>query len=177
MAVRGGVLRRRVGTVHAVDGVSFKVGVGETLGMVGESGCGKSTVARAILRLVEPTSGSIQLNCLHISTLLGSSIGVIVGLASGYLSGWVDLAFQRVTDILQALPLLVLALVMTAALGPSLPNYHRDRHPTDTLRRARDPLQHARAARAAVHRGREGGRHERSPASRCATCCPTRWPP
>jgi peptide/nickel transport system permease protein len=56
------------------------------------------------------------------ATLLGSSIGVIVGLASGYLSGWVDLVFQRITDILQALPLLVLALVMTAALGPSLPN-------------------------------------------------------
>jgi peptide/nickel transport system permease protein len=53
---------------------------------------------------------------------LGSSIGVLVGLASGYLSGWVDLVFQRITDILQALPLLVLALVMTAALGPSLPN-------------------------------------------------------
>ena len=56
------------------------------------------------------------------ATVLGSSIGVIVGLASGYLSGWVDLLFQRITDILQALPLLVLALVMTAALGPSLPN-------------------------------------------------------
>jgi len=56
------------------------------------------------------------------STALGSSIGVIVGLASGYLSGWVDLVFQRITDILQALPLLVLALVVTAALGPSLPN-------------------------------------------------------
>ncbi len=56
------------------------------------------------------------------STALGASFGVIIGLASGYLSGWVDLVFQRVTDILQALPLLVLALVMTAALGPSLPN-------------------------------------------------------
>jgi peptide/nickel transport system permease protein len=56
------------------------------------------------------------------STALGASIGVVVGLTSGYLSGWVDLVFQRVTDILQALPLLVLALVMTAALGPSLPN-------------------------------------------------------
>ncbi len=56
------------------------------------------------------------------STALGASIGVIVGLTSGYLSGWVALVFQRVTDILQALPLLVLALVMTAALGPSLPN-------------------------------------------------------
>src|SRR5206468_9004975 len=56
------------------------------------------------------------------STALGASIGVIVGLTSGYLSGWVDLVFQRITDILQALPLLVLALVMSAALGPSLPN-------------------------------------------------------
>ena len=56
------------------------------------------------------------------STALGASIGVIVGLTSGYLSGWVDLVFQRGTDILQALPLLVLALVMTTALGPSLPN-------------------------------------------------------
>ena len=56
------------------------------------------------------------------ATLLGSTLGVIVGLVSGYLSGWVDLLFQRITDILQALPLLVLALVMTAALGPSLPN-------------------------------------------------------
>ena len=56
------------------------------------------------------------------STALGATLGVIVGLVSSYLSGWVDLVFQRVTDILQSLPLLVLALVMTAALGPSLPN-------------------------------------------------------
>jgi peptide/nickel transport system permease protein len=56
------------------------------------------------------------------STALGAFLGVIIGLTSGYLSGWVDLVFQRVTDILQSLPLLVLALVMTAALGPSLPN-------------------------------------------------------
>jgi peptide/nickel transport system ATP-binding protein/oligopeptide transport system ATP-binding protein len=60
--VRAGVLRRAVGTVHAVDGVSFSLGVGETLGLVGESGCGKSTVARSVLRLVEPSSGSIQLD-------------------------------------------------------------------------------------------------------------------
>jgi peptide/nickel transport system permease protein len=56
------------------------------------------------------------------STALGSAIGVTIGLASGYLSGWVDLIFQRIIDMLQALPLLVLALVMTAALGPSLAN-------------------------------------------------------
>ena len=59
--VRSGILRRRAGTVHAVDGVSFAVDVGETLGLVGESGCGKSTVARAVLRLVEPTAGRIAI--------------------------------------------------------------------------------------------------------------------
>src|SRR3979409_1801644 len=67
--VRGGILRRAVGTVHAVDGVSFTLGVGETLGLVGESGCGKSTVARSILRLVEPTGGTIRLNGLDITHL------------------------------------------------------------------------------------------------------------
>lgn len=54
------------------------------------------------------------------STTLGCAIGVVAGLVSGYLGGWVDLAVQRLMDILQALPLLVLALVMAAALGPSL---------------------------------------------------------
>ena len=68
-AVRGGILRRRVGTVHAVDGVSFSLQPGETLGMVGESGCGKSTVARSVLRLVEPTSGSIRLNGVDVTRL------------------------------------------------------------------------------------------------------------
>jgi peptide/nickel transport system permease protein len=56
------------------------------------------------------------------STLLGGILGVIIGLASGYLLGWFDLLMQRVIDIMQALPLLVMALVMAAALGPSLEN-------------------------------------------------------
>ncbi len=56
------------------------------------------------------------------STTLGCLFGVALGLLSGYLAGWVDLLVQRVIDILQALPLLVLALVMAAALGPSLEN-------------------------------------------------------
>ena len=56
------------------------------------------------------------------STLLGSALGVVIGLTSGYLGGWVDLVIQRVVDVLQALPLLVLALVMAASLGPSLEN-------------------------------------------------------
>ncbi len=59
--IRDGVLlRRRVGAVRAVDGVSFDLRQGETLGLVGESGCGKSTVARTLLRLVEPTGGSVE---------------------------------------------------------------------------------------------------------------------
>jgi peptide/nickel transport system permease protein len=56
------------------------------------------------------------------STFLGCVFGVVLGLASGYLGGWVDLVIQRVVDVLQAVPLLVLALVMAAALGPALDN-------------------------------------------------------
>jgi peptide/nickel transport system ATP-binding protein/oligopeptide transport system ATP-binding protein len=67
--VRSPILRRVIGKVHAVDGVSFALGVGETLGLVGESGCGKSTVARSILRLVEPTGGTIRLNGADITHL------------------------------------------------------------------------------------------------------------
>ncbi len=56
------------------------------------------------------------------STLLGCLLGVVIGLASGYFGGWLDLLAQRLIDIMQALPLLVLALIMAASLGPSLPN-------------------------------------------------------
>ena len=58
-SVKGGLLSREVGRVHAVDGVSFAVNRGETLGLVGESGCGKSTTARCVLRLIEPSEGEI----------------------------------------------------------------------------------------------------------------------
>jgi len=58
--VRGGVLRRVVDWVQAVDGVSFAIREGETLGLVGESGCGKSTVGRTLLHLLKPTSGTVE---------------------------------------------------------------------------------------------------------------------
>src|SRR5581483_8619944 len=71
---KGIILQRKVGAVHAVDGVSFTIRRGETLGLVGESGCGKSTTGRAILQLYRPTSGQVLFEGQDLTRLGGEQL-------------------------------------------------------------------------------------------------------
>lgn len=72
--MKGVLVQKQVGAVHAVDGISFHIFKGETLGLVGESGCGKSTTGRAILQLHRPTSGSVLYNGVDLVKLKGEEL-------------------------------------------------------------------------------------------------------
>lgn len=72
--LRRGVFRRRVGWIHAVDGINFSIARGRTLAIVGESGSGKTTTARAVVRVEEPQKGSIRLNGEELTKLSGSAL-------------------------------------------------------------------------------------------------------
>ena len=84
--ILGGVLRRPVGQVYAVNDVSFSLKAGETLGIVGESGCGKTTLGRALVRLYEPTSGTVRFD--------GSDVGELEGDALKELRAQIQMVFQ-----------------------------------------------------------------------------------
>ena len=72
--IKAGVLRRTVGHVKAVDGVSFELYKGETLGIVGESGCGKSSLARLLMRLEEPTAGNLTFDGVDVYAQKGKEM-------------------------------------------------------------------------------------------------------
>jgi ABC-type oligopeptide transport system ATPase subunit len=74
---RGIVVKRKIGAVRAVDGVSFAVGRGETLGIVGETGCGKSTTARLMMRLLDATAGEIDFEGSDITRLKGAALKAV----------------------------------------------------------------------------------------------------
>jgi oligopeptide/dipeptide ABC transporter ATP-binding protein len=103
-----GLLRRKVGDIKSVDGVSFKINKNETLGLVGESGCGKTTIGRCILRLYKPTSGKIIFKGIDISELPERKIRPMrVGMSSIFQDPYGSLNPRKTAGQIIGIPLLV----------------------------------------------------------------------
>ena len=81
-------LTKHFGAVRAVDGVSFSLGAGETLALVGESGCGKSTTGRLVLRLLEPTAGQLGAAFGYIEKAKSRSLSDLIAFRAGSLAPW-----------------------------------------------------------------------------------------
>jgi oligopeptide/dipeptide ABC transporter ATP-binding protein len=127
---RGIIFQRKVGDVHAVDGIDLEVQVGETVGLVGETGCGKSTTARLITKLLDPTDGRIEFEGHDItgprhihrpvwmSYLTGGLIvAVIALLVIGIIAGWPDAVLTMFLGGLFALGLVLLATIVIGAIN------------------------------------------------------------
>ena len=100
-ALNSGIFARNAALVKAVDGVSFAINPGETLCLVGESGCGKSTVGKLLLRLLEPTEGTIRLDGEDITHLgVGDNHAVFVGGQWFAVNGWLVWALARLDGVI-----------------------------------------------------------------------------
>ena len=127
---RGIIFQRKVGDVHAVDGIDLEVQVGETVGLVGETGCGKSTTARLITKLLGPTDGRIEFEGHDITGprhidrpmwmryLTVGLIGAVIALlVIGIITGWPDAVLTMFSGGLVALGLVVLAAIVIGTIN------------------------------------------------------------